>query len=140
MPLTWRDDASLFGHALQVTQDNHVAHINLGVALARQGELEEAAHHLTEAASLSPGSAHAWGVRGEVRLLRGRPEQARDDFERALLLADGSRWRLGMARALRDLGDPGAATAQLRAAIALDPEDGELHGLLGVLLAERGDD
>ncbi len=136
----WRDDRALFQHALRVTRENHVAHINLGVALARDGEWEEAARHLGEAAALAPGSAHAWGVRGEVRLLQERPEEAREDLAQAVALApEEVRWRLGLARAYRDAGERVPATVQLRAALARDPARADLHALLGLVLAERGE-
>ncbi len=136
----WRDDHTLFGHALRVTHENHVAHINLAVALAREGALEESALHLDEAAALSPGSAHAWGVRGEVRLLQERPVEAGNDLARAVALdPEAVRWHFGLARAHRDAGDLTAATIELRAALARDPSRADLHALLGLVLAERGE-
>jgi Tfp pilus assembly protein PilF len=136
----WHDDRTLFAHALRVTRDNHVAHINLAVTMVRANELEAAALHLGEAARVAPGSAHAWGVRGEVRLLQERPGEARDDLAHAVALEpEEIRWRLGLARAHRELGELAQATVQLRAAIARDPSRADLHGLLGLVLAERGE-
>jgi len=136
----WRDDRSLFEHALRVTRDNHVAHINLAVALAKAGQYGEAERHLDAASVLSPGLAHAWGVRGEVRLASDRAGEARDDFVRAVALEPESvRWRLGLARANREAGELAAATVQLRAALARDPERADLHALLGLVLADRGE-
>jgi c-di-AMP phosphodiesterase-like protein len=34
----WKNDITLFTHALKVTENNFVAHNNLGAALARQGK------------------------------------------------------------------------------------------------------
>jgi tetratricopeptide (TPR) repeat protein len=136
----WRDDRSLFEHALRVTRENHVAHINLAVALAREERLAEAEAQLDEATRISPASAHAWGVRGEVRLMRERPEPARADLRRAVALEpEAVRWRLRLAQADREAGDLAAASVQLRVAIAREPERAELHALLGGVLAERGD-
>jgi len=135
----WRDDRALFEHALRVTHDNHVAHINLAVALAQEGLYDEAERQLDPATRLAPGSAHAWGVRGEVRLLQRRPDEARDDLDRAVALEpEEVRWRLGLARAYRGSGDLAAATVQLRAALARAPERADLRALLGFVLAERG--
>jgi tetratricopeptide (TPR) repeat protein len=135
----WRDDRTLFEHALRVTRENHVAHINLAVALIPENELEEAARHLGEAARVAPGSAHAWGVRGEVRLLQERPAEAAEDLALAVALApEEIRWRLGLARAHRDAGELAQASVQLRAALSRDPTRADLHALLGLVLAERG--
>lgn len=38
----WRDSIALFRHAVDVTQDNPVAHYNLGAALGQAGRIEEA--------------------------------------------------------------------------------------------------
>ena len=42
----WRDTETLFRHALAVTDDNWVAHHNLGDALEKRGRLDEAIHML----------------------------------------------------------------------------------------------
>ena len=38
----WRDSIALFGRAVAVTRDNHLAHYNLGTALGQAGRIEEA--------------------------------------------------------------------------------------------------
>lgn len=46
---TWRDSISLWSHAIEVTDDNFVAQINLGSALSATGNRAEAMRHLREA-------------------------------------------------------------------------------------------
>ncbi|MEP6937993.1 MAG: hypothetical protein ABI871_07980, partial [Chthoniobacterales bacterium] len=46
---TWRDSISLWGHAIEVTDDNFVAQINLGSAFSATGNRGEAMLHLREA-------------------------------------------------------------------------------------------
>jgi tetratricopeptide (TPR) repeat protein len=46
---TWRDGRTLFGHALAVTERNHLAATFLGMAERRAGELEAARAHLEQA-------------------------------------------------------------------------------------------
>jgi hypothetical protein len=46
---TWRDSISLWGHAIEVTDENFVAQINLGSALSATGSRAEAMRHLREA-------------------------------------------------------------------------------------------
>jgi len=50
----WKNSTTLFEHALQVTRNNHVAHNNLGLALARTGRLNEAIRHYHEALRIKP--------------------------------------------------------------------------------------
>jgi len=50
----WQNNGTLFSHALAVTRDNHVAHNNLGAALAREGKITEAMVHFKEALRINP--------------------------------------------------------------------------------------
>ncbi len=52
----WRNDISLFSHALKVTSNNHLAHNNLALALSREGKLKEATLHFSEAIRIRPQS------------------------------------------------------------------------------------
>jgi Tfp pilus assembly protein PilF len=55
----WKDGATLFAHAIAVTDDNFVAHDNLGVELDRQGRSDEALLQYREAIRIRPGDRHA---------------------------------------------------------------------------------
>ncbi len=50
----WRDSVTVFSHALAVTENNFLAHKNLGAALAEKGELAAALDHVTESLRLQP--------------------------------------------------------------------------------------
>ena len=50
----WQDSVTLFRHALEVTENNSLAHKNLGAALASQGKYEEALQHVTESLRIQP--------------------------------------------------------------------------------------
>jgi tetratricopeptide (TPR) repeat protein len=50
----WHSDAALFTRAVAVTHENYIAHHLLGVALAGQGKLEDAAAHYARAAEFNP--------------------------------------------------------------------------------------
>lgn len=53
----WKNNISLFSHAIQVTKDNHIAHNNLGAALSAQGKTKEAHDHFNEAIRIKPDYA-----------------------------------------------------------------------------------
>jgi len=65
MPMTWaqtarwRDSETLFRHAIAVTEENDLAHNNLGVALEEQGRLAEAIEHYREALRFRNGNREA---------------------------------------------------------------------------------
>lgn len=136
---TWANSESLFRHALRVAGPNHVAHTNLGVALAVQNRPEEAEEELSAALALDPRPAVTWGLRGETRLALGRESEAGDDLAAALRREPGSvRWSIGLGRA-RASEDPSAAAASFRAALAVDPDQPAANAYLGVLLSAAGE-
>ncbi|MEE9608570.1 MAG: tetratricopeptide repeat protein, partial [Myxococcota bacterium] len=136
---TWRNSVTLFEHALRVTRDNHVAHINLAMAYAKSRRLEDAEHQLAEARRIAPGSVIAEGALGEVRLKQGRPVEALRHLELASQRAPrASRWHAGRAQALLDLAEFEAAAEGYGAALRIDPHNATLHGNLGLALFRAG--
>ncbi len=56
----WRDSESLFSHAIAVTKDNALAHLNLGAALQDQKELSQALIQYQEVLRLDPTRHEAY--------------------------------------------------------------------------------
>jgi tetratricopeptide (TPR) repeat protein len=135
----WRDTESLFTHALAVTERNTVAHVNLGIALARDGRLEPAEAHARAALALSPGFAHAHALLAEVRARQGRHEEAIASYEAALrALPDTVSWHVEIGRALAALGRREQALARLERAVSLGPANASALGNLGRALFDAG--
>ena len=55
----WKNSITLYEHALQVTENNDLAHYNLGNALKDQGKMQEALNEYRETVRIKPGSADA---------------------------------------------------------------------------------
>ena len=53
----WRDSEALFRHELEVTENNDLAHNNLGAALDQKGQIGEAIREFQEAIRLKPDHA-----------------------------------------------------------------------------------
>jgi len=53
----WHDSITLFSHAVEVTENNWLAHKNLAVALANQGKLMEALKHVSESLRIKPDAS-----------------------------------------------------------------------------------
>ena len=68
----WGDNVTLWSHTLQVTSGNWQAENNLGMALFRQGRMEEAIPHFRAAAAIDPSIAVS---NHEYRYLRAIPRE-----------------------------------------------------------------
>lgn len=135
----WRDSVTLFEHALRVTDENALAHINLGVAYLNRGRLDEAERELSEAIRIHPGAAEAHAALAGVRADQGRNEEALELYRAALRLDPGSSsTHRELANLLLKSGDPTQAVVHFREASALAPADGDVLADLAVALAGEG--
>jgi hypothetical protein len=80
----WRDSETLFRHALAVTDNNSVAHNNLGTALLRRGLPSQAEEHFAEAVRIDPSFADAHSNLGVALGRQGMIDEAILEFRRAL--------------------------------------------------------
>ncbi len=86
---TWHDSITLFRHALDVTEDNWLAHKNLAAALANRGNLEDAVQHASESLRIKPDPLE-YVSQGWLYLELGRYEQALEACKNSLSLAPGN--------------------------------------------------
>jgi Flp pilus assembly protein TadD len=135
----WKDSVTLFRSAIENTGDNGLARTNLGIALYRQGNLEEAARHLREALRIHPGNHFARNSLGTVLRASGLLPEAISEFERVLReRPDDPAANNNLAACLLDLGMPGKARPHLLRALRADPENAEAQCNLGSLLLAEG--
>ena len=135
----WHDSVSLFTRAIEVTEGNYVAHYNLGVALADQGKMKEAAAHYAEALRISPDFTGALSGMGNALIRAGKTEEAIARYAEALRLKPddpSAHYNLGVALAQQGKADE--AIEHYSEAVRLKPEMVEAHCNLGVLLDDKG--
>jgi Flp pilus assembly protein TadD len=82
----WQDSATLFRHALAVTDGNFVAENNLGNALFHEGWLDEAITHFQKALDIRPRDAYLHNNLGHALLVNRRVDEAITHFGEALEL------------------------------------------------------
>ncbi len=83
----WENSIKIWNHALQVTENNYVAHNNLGIDLLAKGKIEEAINHYNDAVRIKPDYAETYYNRGTAYAqLLGRYHEAIDDFNKAIIL------------------------------------------------------
>ena len=136
----WKDDFTLFSHALAVTQDNASAQFHVGTALRLQGKPVEAAQHFQAAIKAAPAMAD--GYYGLALCLdpKEKPQEVLGLFTNALAAASwDAHLHHGLGTALWVMGRRDEAQAQYLEALRLKPAFPEALIHLGMARAALGD-
>ena len=137
----WRNDETLFSHAIAITNNNGGAHNNLAVALEQQGRYAEALAEYRVAESLDSGSYKIHYNLGNLFNKMGEFDEALAQYREALELnpkAPPAHDNLGML--LVKLGRFDEAMSQYEQAARLDPDDPRPYYLMGKVLLKQGRD
>lgn len=135
----WENSITLFSHTLAVTENNYVAHTNLGAALDKQGRYGEAMSHYVEALRIKPDDAFVYDKLATDLDIAGRSDEAVQYYERSLQIDPGNAQvhnNLGITLIRR--GEADEAIKQFMRAVELDPGLADAHYNLGLALAEKG--
>lgn len=136
---TWKNSIALFEHTVNVTQNNYVAHTNLGEALFREGKTDEAATHFSKAIEIKADYDKAHVNLGVVMAMRGRMEEAVDHFSRALKAnGENEEAHYNYARAMALQGRFEEAVLHYRETLRIRPDYASAHYNLGGLLSSLG--
>ena len=133
----WRDNQSLYQHAIDAVPDNYLAHFNLASALQQEGHTAEALAQLREAVRARPGYVPARAELGQLLAQSGHPEEALAQLQAAVDMRPGdpaTHYRYGSV--LGGLGRPADAAAQFAVVVELQPENADAHFNLGLALAQ----
>jgi len=135
----WRNSITLFEHALRVTEQNSLAHLNLGVALNRAGKGSEAAEHYREALRINPNSSGAHFNLANYYSATGRKDDALLHYREAV------RINPRYASAYNNLGllmmserRAEEAIPYYRNAVELEPSNAGIRYNYGIALAAAG--
>lgn len=80
----WQDSATLFQHAVESTENNHLAHSNLGIFFLRNGNLDQAIDHFHKALEIAPQFAPAHTNLGTALRRKGILDEAVNHLLQAL--------------------------------------------------------
>jgi Flp pilus assembly protein TadD len=135
----WQDSETLFRHALAVTQNNYVAHNNLGLALEKKGQTEEAIYQYQEAIRLTPDFAEAHNNLGIALGERGQIDEAVNQFQQALRLKpDNAEVHNNLGAIFYQKGQIDEAMSQFQEALRLTPDNLNAHNNLGNAFGTKG--
>ena len=135
----WKDSEALFWHALEVTENNYVAHGNLGAALDKKGQTDEAMHQFREALRLGPQQAEAHNNLGAALDEKDQIDEAIRQYQKALRLKPSyAEAHNNLGTALGKKGQTDEAIRQYQEALRLKPDYAEAHYNLGAALGRKG--
>ena len=136
----WTNGITLFSHAIDVTENNSVAHNNLGNALAGQGKASEAIKHYTDALHIDPMYADAHNNLGNVLADQGKISEAIKHYTEALRIKpDFAEAQSNLKNVSAFLNEINEAIKELQKLVEINSEDPELHYDLGNLYCKKGE-
>lgn len=134
----WKDSETLFRHAIEVTENNYLAHKTLGDALFDQGQTDEAISQYQEAIRLRSNYADAHNNLGIAFAREHQIDEAIGQYRTAIQIRPNSAkacYNLGVALAAK--GQIDEAIGQYQTAIRLRPNYVDAHNNLGIALARK---
>lgn len=135
----WKNNVTLFEHAIEVTNNNYVACNNLGVALKKQGDTDEAVNYYLRALEIYPLYPEALLNLANALSMQGKTGEAIHYYLRALIIkpsyADA---HYNLANALVAQGKAGEARNHYLQAIKINPSYAEAYANLGNVLVTQG--
>ena len=137
----WHDSESLFRHALAVSEESALAHLNLGAALQNQNKPAEALAQYQQVLQLDPGRHEAYSDIGKILDEQGKLQEALDYCREAVQLdpkSSPSHNNLGLV--LMELGDFKEALGEFSEAAKLDASYASPRFQTGKILLKLGRD
>ena len=138
----WKNSTILFSHALEVTQNNYIAHCSIADELRKQNNIALAIEHYTRALQILPDNANALLGLGCVLGDQGDLNQAIEYFQKTLqlktfsILTASAHNNLGII--LQRQGKFTEAITHFTQAIRLEPDSAEFRNSFAEVLVLQG--
>jgi Tfp pilus assembly protein PilF len=135
----WTDYRTLFEHANQVTERNHIANNNLGVVAHREGRIGDAVNYLRQAVDIKPDYLDAWLNLGRCYVALDKYPDAVASFRKSIEidpLTPTNRFLLGFA--LMNAGETEESARELQWVVERQPDEYEARFYLGMVRLQQG--
>ena len=119
----WNNSTALFLHAIEVTQNNYLAHYNLGIAYGSLGRYQDEIEAYKQALRIEPDYAEVQSNLGVVYGSLGRYQDAIESFKQAIRIEPdlaNAHYNLGFA--YFSTGDKGSALEEYKILKTLNAE------------------
>ena len=137
----WTNSIMLFEHALDVTDNNYIAHHKLGEALEAEGKTDAAIRHYSETLRIRPDFVSTHLILGVALRGQGKFNKAIDHFSKVLRLKpDYAEAHKELGIALEGQGNFVEAIRHYLKALEIKPDYAKAHNKLGIILARQGRD
>jgi tetratricopeptide (TPR) repeat protein len=135
----WQNSNDLFERALDVTENNYLAHNALGNALKGQGKTDEALGHYLKALEIRPEYAAPHYNIGHTLAGRGNNHEAIDHFQKAIQIKpDYAAAHDNLGYVFMIQGKFVEAIFHYSEALRIKPDDAEVHNRLGLAMVSQG--
>lgn len=135
----WKDNISLYTHAIDVTDRNFLAYNNLGIALDEKGFHDEARKQYYLSLWAKPGFSKAYYNLGINYLDKGDLAEAKDQFKNSIASnPDNPQAEYNLGSIAMAEGSFDDAEVYFRRAIAGKPDFSAAYNNLGVILLKKG--
>jgi cytochrome c-type biogenesis protein CcmH/NrfG len=135
----WTDEVRMWKDVVSKSPNKARGHLNLGIALGKQGRIEEAMREFETTLKLNSKEAKAHNGLGMGYHHQGRLDDAIKEYQTALAIKPKDanvHINLGIVYQRKGLLDD--AAREFRAALLLNPNDASAHNNLGVILGLQG--
>jgi protein O-mannosyl-transferase len=135
----WKDNVSLFSHALEVNNENFVAYSNLAAAYANQGKKEKAIYFYKEALRINTNDLIALNSLGGLYNEIGQKDKAIFYYSEAVRYKpNDKKANFELGTILFNSGNLDRAYQQFSHVVSLDPNFALAYYNLGVISAKKG--
>jgi protein O-mannosyl-transferase len=135
----WQNSLTLFQHAIDVTEDNYIAHYRIAAFLREQGRLDEAIYHYKRVIEINPYAADVYLDLGAVLTAKGKFAEAIFLYNKALQIApDLIELRMNLGLTLMESGKLAEAVKEYEKILRIQPRNAFAHNNLGVVFLRQG--
>jgi len=135
----WKNSSTLFTHAIEVTQNNYIAHYDLGKTYGTLGRYQDAVEAYKQAIRIKPDYADAHCNLGGTYGTLGRYQDAVEAYKQAIRIKpDFAEAHYNLGVTYDELGRYQDAIEAYKQAIRIKPDYAEAHNNLGFAYGTLG--